>query len=173
MRAKHIPLLMIVAVLVSVLTTVGGLLYRQIIEYADFEADRFGFPFYWIEHVKATFAGRTDHWNIETSNLAVNIVLFFMVSFAILSLILVWKTKRSQLESIEHSVVLYLNKELASKMRELGFNFSKTFENHFKHLLTQFHAVSTRNNSESTNRSSLWWGCPDLNRGLESPSLQA
>lgn len=95
MRAKRIALLLIVAASVSVLITVGSLLYCQIIEYADFEADRFGFPYYWIEHVKATFAGRTDHWNIETSNLAVNIVLFFMVSFVVLSLTLVWKSKKS------------------------------------------------------------------------------
>jgi hypothetical protein len=95
MRAKHIALLLIVAALISVLITVGSLLYRQVIRYADFEADRFGFPYYWIEHVKETFSGRTDRWNVEPSNLAMNIALFFVVSFAVLSLSLAWKPRKS------------------------------------------------------------------------------
>jgi hypothetical protein len=93
MRAKRIVLLLIAAGLVSVFIAVGGLLYRQAIRYADFGADRFGFPYYWIEHVKETFAGRADYWSIETSNLAMNIVLFFLVSIAVLSLPLVWKER--------------------------------------------------------------------------------
>jgi len=36
------------------------------------------------------------------------------------------------------NVVLYLDKELAEKTKELGFNFSKTFENYLKQLLNQF-----------------------------------
>lgn len=93
MRAKRIVLLLIAAGLVSVVIAVGSLLYRQAIKYADFEADRFGFPYYWIEHVKVNFAGRADYWSIQTSNLAMNIVLFFLVSIAVLSLPLVWKER--------------------------------------------------------------------------------
>jgi post-segregation antitoxin (ccd killing protein) len=33
------------------------------------------------------------------------------------------------------SAVLYLDKELVEKSRELGFNLSKTFENHLKQLM--------------------------------------
>lgn len=95
MRVKRVALLLIVAALVSVLIAVGGLLYRQAIRYADFEADRFGFPYYWIEHVKENFAGPTDYWNIETSNLAINIALFFVASFAVLSLSLARKPRKS------------------------------------------------------------------------------
>jgi post-segregation antitoxin (ccd killing protein) len=36
------------------------------------------------------------------------------------------------------SVVLHLDKELVEKSRELGFNLSKTFENHLKRLMMQF-----------------------------------
>jgi hypothetical protein len=85
MRAKRIVLILIAASLISAVIAVGNLLYRQAIKYADSEADRFGFPYYWIVHVKATFAGPADYWNIETSNLAMNIVLFFLVSIAVLS----------------------------------------------------------------------------------------
>jgi hypothetical protein len=95
MRAKRIVLLLIAASLVSVVIAVVSLLYRQAIRYADFEADRFGFPYYWIEHVKETFAGRADYWRIETSNLSMNIVLFFLVSIAVLFLRLVWKSRKS------------------------------------------------------------------------------
>jgi len=34
--------------------------------------------------------------------------------------------------------------ELVSKTRELGFNLSETFENHLKHLITQFSTVSSK-----------------------------
>ena len=33
------------------------------------------------------------------------------------------------------NVVLYLDKELVEKSKELGLNLSKTFENHLKHLI--------------------------------------
>jgi hypothetical protein len=36
------------------------------------------------------------------------------------------------------NVVLYLDGELVEKTRELGFNLSKTVENHLKHLINQF-----------------------------------
>jgi post-segregation antitoxin (ccd killing protein) len=36
------------------------------------------------------------------------------------------------------NVVLYLDKELVDKSKSLGFNLSKTFENHLKHLITKF-----------------------------------
>jgi hypothetical protein len=64
----------------------------------------------------------------------------------------------------KRNVVLYLDDDLVSKTRELGFNLSKTFENHLKHLLTQFPSVSTRNNFNSTDKNSNWWAGPDLDR---------
>ena len=95
MRAKRVASLLIAAAFVSALITVGCLLYRQVIEGTDYRADRFGFPYYWIEHVTVTFSGRTDHWNISTSNLVINVVLFFMVSIAALCLTLILKSNRS------------------------------------------------------------------------------
>src|SRR3990172_2646913 len=47
------------------------------------------------------------------------------------------------------NVVLYLDKDLVEKSKELGFNLSKTFENHLKHLMTQFHTGNSQNNLES------------------------
>lgn len=35
----------------------------------------------------------------------------------------------------KRNVVLYLSKELVEKMRELGFNLSKAFENYLKQLI--------------------------------------
>ena len=95
MRAKHIVFLLVAAAFVSVFITVGSLLYRQVIEGSDYRADRFGFPYYWIEHVTVTFSGRTDYWNISTSNLAMNVVLLYTVSIAALCLTLIFKSKRS------------------------------------------------------------------------------
>ena len=46
----------------------------------------------------------------------------------------------------KRNVVLYLDAELVDKTRELGFNLSKTFENHLKTLTTQFQNVYSQNN---------------------------
>jgi cell fate regulator YaaT (PSP1 superfamily) len=43
------------------------------------------------------------------------------------------------------NVVLYLDKELVEKTRELGFNLSKTFENHLKQLINSFSNVNSLN----------------------------
>ncbi len=49
----------------------------------------------------------------------------------------------------KRNVVLYLDKELVEKSKELGFNLSKTFENHLKQLITQFLTDNSVNNIDS------------------------
>jgi hypothetical protein len=49
--------------------------------------------------------------------------------------------------SNKHNLVLYVGKGLVEKTRNLGFNLSKTFENHLKQLLTQFSTVNSMNNN--------------------------
>ena len=39
------------------------------------------------------------------------------------------------------NTVLYLDAELVSKTRELGFNLSKTFENYLNQLITHFSKI--------------------------------
>ena len=58
----------------------------------------------------------------------------------------------------KRNVVLYLDGELVTKTRELGFNLSKTFENHLKQLVHHVDYVYKQNNSH------CWWAGPDLNR---------
>jgi len=65
--------------------------------------------------------------------------------------------------SNKHNPVLYVDQELVEKSRNLGFNLSKTFENHLKHLITQFSAVNSMNKCNSTVKDSDWWAEPDLN----------
>jgi len=48
----------------------------------------------------------------------------------------------------KRNVVLYLDGEIVEKIRELGFNLSKTCENHLKHLINQFSSIYSVNNSE-------------------------
>ena len=62
------------------------------------------------------------------------------------------------------NIVLYLDKELVEKSKELGFNMSKTFENHLKHLITQFSPDNSMNNSNSTSKIDMWWAGPDSDR---------
>jgi post-segregation antitoxin (ccd killing protein) len=58
----------------------------------------------------------------------------------------------------KRNVVLYLDSELVRKTRELGFNLSKTFENHLKQLVNHVDSLHAQNNSH------VWWAGPDLNR---------
>ena len=60
--------------------------------------------------------------------------------------------------SKKRNVVLYLDSELVKKSRELGFNLSKTFENHLKQLVNHVDGAYPQNNSSG------WWAGPDLNR---------
>ena len=66
--------------------------------------------------------------------------------------------------SNKHNLVLYIDQELIEKSREMGFNLSKTFENHLKHLLTQFSHINSSDNSESNEKIDEWWAGPDSNR---------
>jgi len=86
MKTKQLFFILFAAALASGLITVGSLLFRQVIDYADFRADRFGFPYYWVEHVLMNFAGPADKWNINTENLAKNITIYFITCFTLLSL---------------------------------------------------------------------------------------
>ena len=62
------------------------------------------------------------------------------------------------------NVVLYLDRDLIEKFKELGFNISKTFENHFKHLITQFSQCNSLKDVDSRSKDDEWWAGPDLNR---------
>ena len=64
----------------------------------------------------------------------------------------------------KRNVVLYLDEELVAKSKSLGFNLSKTFENHLKHLITQFSQCNPTNNSNSTSKNAEWWAGPDSDR---------
>jgi len=69
--------------------------------------------------------------------------------------------------SNKHNLVLYIDRELVEKSRELGFNLSKTFENHLKQLLTQFSIVNQASNVDSL----VWCGRRDLDpNGFKSTS---
>ncbi len=66
--------------------------------------------------------------------------------------------------SNKHNLVLYIDKELVEKSKELGFNLSKTFENHLKQIIMQFSTANLANNVDSTIKNTDWWAGPDLNR---------
>ena len=52
--------------------------------------------------------------------------------------------------SRKRNVVLYLDAEIVDKTRELGFNLSKTCENHLKQLINHFSSIYSVNNSENS-----------------------
>jgi post-segregation antitoxin (ccd killing protein) len=49
----------------------------------------------------------------------------------------------------KQNVVLYLDKELVEKTKELGFNLSKIVENHLKQLINSFSNVNSLNKGNS------------------------
>jgi hypothetical protein len=67
------------------------------------------------------------------------------------------------------NVVLYLDKELVEKSKELGFNLSKTFENHLKHLMVQFSTCNSVNNFDSTKNENSVVGLPGFEPGSIEP----
>lgn len=61
----------------------------------------------------------------------------------------------------KRNVVLYVDSELVEKTRELGFNLSKTFENHMKTLIIHFNNVYSQ---KGLREDVMWWAGPDLNQ---------
>jgi hypothetical protein len=66
------------------------------------------------------------------------------------------------------NVVLYLDKDLVEKSKALGFNLSKTFENHLKHLTTQFSQCNTLNNFYSADENVSLVRSPGFEPGIAS-----
>ncbi len=65
------------------------------------------------------------------------------------------------------NVLLYLDKDLVGKSRELWFSLSRTFENHLKQLITLLsNTQPTHNNLPLENKSS-WWTGTELGPNLE------
>ena len=67
------------------------------------------------------------------------------------------------------NVVLYLYKELVEKSKELGFNLSKTFENHLKHLMTQLTTCNSLNNCNLPENKLEVVGLPGFEPGSIEP----
>jgi intergrase/recombinase len=68
----------------------------------------------------------------------------------------------------KHNLVLYIDKDLVEKSKSLGFNLSKTFENHLKQLMTQFSTCNSWNKFDSTSKNVSWCGRRDLNPGSQA-----
>ena len=47
---------------------------------------------------------------------------------------------------------------------ELGFNLSRTFENHLKQLISQFSNTQSTHNGLPSKNEALWWAGPDSDR---------
>lgn len=67
------------------------------------------------------------------------------------------------------NAVLYLDEELVEKSKDLGFNLSNTFENHLKHIITQFSTSNSVNNLESADNKVLNMGLPGFEPGSTEP----
>lgn len=67
------------------------------------------------------------------------------------------------------NVVLYFDEEIGSKSKELGFNLSKTFENHLKHLINRNSTVFMLNNINSYKNKDALVGPPGFEPGSIAP----
>ena len=65
--------------------------------------------------------------------------------------------------SNKSNLVVYLDKETIRKSKDLGFNLSRTFENHLKQLITQFSALKTGNQFNLKETTIGKWAEPELN----------
>jgi len=96
MPLKHVLLLLILSILSSMTLTVAGLLYIEHVNMIDSVYTKYGFPYWWVIHVDETIAGVTDIWRFETSNLAKDVALFFLLSLGFWFLILLSKQRTTQ-----------------------------------------------------------------------------
>jgi post-segregation antitoxin (ccd killing protein) len=71
--------------------------------------------------------------------------------------------------SNKHNLVLYIDKELVEKSKDLGFNLSKIFENHLKQLMMQFSTRNSVNNFESIEHKMKMVGLPGFGPGSIEP----
>jgi post-segregation antitoxin (ccd killing protein) len=60
------------------------------------------------------------------------------------------------------NVVLYLDKELVSKSKEIGFNLSKTFENYLKIPNNTILNKQFTKQLQFSNKNDKWWAEPGL-----------
>ena len=67
------------------------------------------------------------------------------------------------------NVVLYLDKELVKESKDLGFNLSKTFENHLKHLITQLSTTQNTQNHHPATSNAEMVGLPGFAPGSIAP----
>jgi hypothetical protein len=69
----------------------------------------------------------------------------------------------------KRNVVLYLDQELVERSRELGFNLSRTFENHLKQVINQLtNQQSTQNHCLTKNQVQMV-GLPGFEPGSIEP----
>jgi len=66
--------------------------------------------------------------------------------------------------TIKGNVVLYLDKDLVEQSKELGFNLSRTFENHLKQLISQRTNTQSTQNPVPCQVTEKWWAEPDSDR---------
>jgi hypothetical protein len=71
--------------------------------------------------------------------------------------------------SNKNNLVLYLDKELVEKSKELGFNLSKTFDNYLKQLITQFSTGNSVNSSKLSENKMNVVGLPGFEPGSIEP----
>ena len=64
------------------------------------------------------------------------------------------------------NVVLYLDKDLVEKSKALGFNLSKTFENHLKQLISQLTNSQPKQNHFQTQNRRNNMGLPGFEPGV-------
>jgi hypothetical protein len=69
----------------------------------------------------------------------------------------------------KHNLVLYIDRDLIEKSKELGFNLSKTFENHLKQLMAQFSTCNSVNNVNSPEKGMKNMGLPGFEPGSIEP----
>jgi len=96
MLSKYVLLLLILSLLSSVALTIGSLLYTEHINMVDFVATKYGFPYWWLMHIRVTIAGITDIWRFERTNLVKDMALFFLLSLGFWFVILLSKQRRNQ-----------------------------------------------------------------------------
>jgi hypothetical protein len=94
MIAKSVLLLLILSVCGGLILSAVSLLNKETVQMEDFAAVRYGFPYYYVEHMLVSFSGSVDRWAFSGVNFVVNVGLYFLLSVGVWSAILLLRNRR-------------------------------------------------------------------------------
>jgi hypothetical protein len=99
MIVKNVLILLVLSVSSSLILDAASLLFRETVQMADFSAVRYGFPYYYAEHVLVNFAGSTNRWVFLELNFILDTTMYFLLGLGLWSVVFFLRIKKRTFSS--------------------------------------------------------------------------